>query len=67
MPDLNEQCWGVIGALGGDKDGELLPAAVARLVAMGFVETVDGAPRLTADGERAFVALESGDDFPGVE
>jgi hypothetical protein len=65
---LNEQCWGVIGALGADDGSALPPAAIERLTRMGIVATGDdGKPRLTTYGERAYVALESGDDFPGLE
>jgi hypothetical protein len=67
MPDLNEQLWNVIGSLGFDDGSPLHAGAVARLERMGLVGTVDGAPRLTARGEEAYVALESGDDFPGLE
>jgi hypothetical protein len=67
MPDINEQCWDVIGALGADEDGEPSPAAIARLVAMGLAELVDDKPRLTERGENAYACLESGGDFPGLE
>jgi hypothetical protein len=67
MPDLKSDCWFVMGALGENEEVELPPSAVERLTRMGLVETVDGAPRLTAEGERAYIALESGDDFPGLK
>ena len=69
MSDINEQCWDAIGALGSDDGGEVTPAAVARLTAMGIVETSDGGkPRLTAYGEKCYVVLESGDgEVPGLE
>jgi hypothetical protein len=37
MPDINEQCWNVIGALGSEDGSELPPAAVKRLMMMGLV------------------------------
>jgi hypothetical protein len=64
MPDLNEQCWNVIGTLGADEDNELLPAAVVRLAELGIIEWRDARPRLTPYGKRAYVARELGDDFP---
>jgi hypothetical protein len=67
MNDLNGECWFVIGALGSEDVSELPPAAVVRLVALGIIEWRDGAPRLTNYGERAYFALEAGDDFPGLE
>jgi hypothetical protein len=68
MPDLNEQCWAVIGTLGADDGDELPPAAVVRLAELGTVEWRDGKPRLTPYGERAYVVLESGDgEVPGLE
>jgi hypothetical protein len=66
MTELNVECWFVIGALGSDDDSELPPAAVVRLVAMGIIEWREGEPRLTTYGERAYFALEAGDDFPGA-
>jgi hypothetical protein len=63
MPDLNEQCWNVIGTLGANGGDELPPAAVVRLAELGWR---DGRPQLTPYGERAYVVLESGDDFPGL-
>jgi hypothetical protein len=67
MTELNGECWHVIGSLGSGEDDELPPAALARLQLMGLVVLDDGKPRLTERGEAAYVALESGDDFPGLE
>jgi hypothetical protein len=69
MTDINEQCWGVIGALGSDDGSNLPVAAVERLTNLGLVEaSTDGAPSLTVDGERAYIVLESGDgEVPGLE
>jgi hypothetical protein len=55
LPDINEQCWQVIGALGANEHSYLSPAAVERLTEMGIVEADSkGKPRLTAYGERAY-------------
>jgi hypothetical protein len=68
MPDINEQLWHVIGSLGSGEDVELPPAAVVRLAELGIIEWCDAKPCLTPYGERAYVALESGDgEVPGLE
>jgi hypothetical protein len=65
MPELNEQLWHVIGALGSEDGSQLPPAAIMRLAELGIVEWRDPRPCLTTEGERAYVALESGDHFRG--
>jgi hypothetical protein len=68
MTDLNGECWHVIGVLGAGGDGSPLPpAAITRLAEMAIIEWRDAKPCLTTYGERAYVALESGDEFPGLE
>jgi hypothetical protein len=68
MTDLNSDCWNAIAIIGGNEGGEIVPAVLGRLELMGLVTLdEDGTPRLTARGEEAYVALESGEDFPGLE
>jgi hypothetical protein len=57
----------MIGALGSDDDSELPAAAIERLMMMGLARDADIKLCLTVEGERAYLALESGENFPGLK
>jgi hypothetical protein len=73
VPDNVEQLWDAIGVLGED-DGtadKIAREVIAKLNQFKLVElAANGPPQLTARGEAAYAAMESGDgagDFPKLE
>jgi hypothetical protein len=73
MAENVEQLWDAISRIGSEDAtaAMIAPAVVAKLIQFKLVELkATGLPQLTARGERAYVALESGDgagDFPELE
>ena len=63
-----EDCWGALRSIGSE-DGtadKIAPAVVAKLIELKFVTVAtNGLPELTANGQRAYMVMESGDgDIP---